>query len=435
MPSLKRSLGLFEASVYGIGIILGAGIYVLIGEAAAVAGNSLWISFLFTALIASFTGLSYGELSSMFPKAAAEYVYAKNAFRSRSFPFVLGWLILFTEIFAGATVALGFGGYLGNSLAGFADIPAFLLAMLLVVALSVLNFYGIKESARFNVIFTLVEAAGLVFIIYLGLGHLGSVNYMDMPRGFGGLFSAAALIFFSYLGFEEMANMAEETKKPQKNIPLAIIISLIVTTSLYVLVSISAVSVVPWKELGDSPAPLALVAETAMPGSSPFLSFIALFATLNTVLIILVVTSRMFYGISRDTRIFRPLSILHPKRRTPWVAIIVTMLLVAGLTLVGNVRSVALVADMGAFLIFLIVNVALIVLRYRKPEVKRPFRVPLNIGRFPIIPAMGAITCVFMILHFDWYVILGALAMIMAGFVTFRFFHVFVSRDSRRETV
>ncbi len=434
MPELKRALNLFEASVYGIGIILGAGIYVLIGQAAAITGNSLWASFLFTALIASFTGLSYAELSSMFPKAAAEYVYTKNAFHSKSFPFVLGWFIIFTEIFAGATVALGFGGYLGNFLAGFVNIPVVLLAVLLVLALSVLNFYGIRESARFNVLFTFVEAAGLVFIVYLGLGYIGSVNYMEMPRGFGGIFSAAALIFFSYLGFEEMANIAEETKRPQKNIPLAIIISLLVTTTLYILVSISAVSVVPWQELGESPAPLALVAETAMPGSSPLLSFIALFATLNTVLIILVVTSRMFYGMSKNTKIFKPLSQVHSKRRTPWVAVIVTMFLVMGLTLIGNISFVALMADLGSFLIFLTVNVTLIVLRYRKPDVERPFRVPLNIGRFPVIPAMGAVTCLFMAFHFEWYVILATLAMILLGFVTFRVFRLTRSRDSRRET-
>ena len=133
MPELRRALNLFETSVYGIGIILGAGIYVLIGEAASITGNSLWISFLFTALIASFTGLSYAELSSMFPKSAAEFIYVKNAFKSRYFPFVLGLLVIFTEVFAGATVALGFGGYLHSFLLGSMEIPVILLAILLVL--------------------------------------------------------------------------------------------------------------------------------------------------------------------------------------------------------------------------------------------------------------------------------------------------------------
>jgi APA family basic amino acid/polyamine antiporter len=431
MPKLKRALGLFEASVYGIGIILGAGIYVLIGEAASIAGNSLWMAFIFTALIASFTGLSYAELSSMFPKSAAEYVYMKKAFRNKYFPFVLSSLIIFTEVFAGATVALGFGGYLQNFLAEFVEIPVILLAMLLVFFLSLLNFYGIKESARFNVIFTIVEILGLVFIIYLGLGYIGSIDYLEMPQGFGGIFSAAALIFFAYLGFEEMANIAEETKNARKNIPRAIIISLIVTTVLYVLVAISAVSILPWQVLGESAAPLADVAGAAMPGSSSLLSFIALFATLNTVLIILVVTSRMLYGMTKDTHLFRSLSLVHKKRRTPWLAVIVTMFLVMALTLIGNIKTVAFVADMGAFTIFLVVNVSLIWLRYKKPDLERPFRVPFNIGWFPILPAMGVLTCIFMMLHIEWYIVLVTLFILLIGFVTFYTFDKVKKRSSR----
>ena len=436
MPKLKRALSLFEASIYGIGIILGAGIYVLIGEAASITGNSVWMAFLFTAIIASFTGLSYAELSSMFPKAAAEFVYVKNAFQNKYLPFVLGWIIIFTEVFAGATVALGFGGYLHSFLAGIADIPAVFLAILLVLALSLLNFYGIEESAKFNVLFTLIEALGLIFIIYLGLGYIGSVNYFEMPNGFSGIFSAAALIFFAYLGFEEMANIAEETKEPKKNIPRAIIISLIVTTLLYIFVSISAVSILPWQTLGDSNAPLADVAETAMPGSSSVLTFVALFATLNTVLIILIVTSRMIYGMAKYTKFFKPLSLVHPKRRIPWVAILVTMFLVIILILIGNISFVAFMIDLGSFIIFFTVNVSLIWLRYKRPDIERPFKVPFNIGKFPLLPVIGAVTCIFMMLHFEWKVILFTILIILGCFVTFYILDKLrnnTSRDSHAE--
>ncbi len=430
MPKLRRALGLFETSIYGIGVILGAGIYVLIGEAAAITGNSLWVSFLLTALIASFTGFSYAELSSMYPKAAAEYVYAKNAFKNRSFPFVLGWLIIFTGILSGSTVALGFGGYLHSFLSGFIIVPVIPLALALVFFLSLLNFYGIKESARFNVILTLIETLGLIFIIFLGLGYIGSVDYTEMPAGMGGVFSAAALIFFAYLGFEEMANIAEEAKNARKTVPLAILISLVVTTILYILVSISAVSILPWQELGQSVAPLADVAEAAMPGSSPLLYFIALFATLNTVLIILVVTSRMFYGMGKDTRMLRSLSIVHKKRRTPWISVFVTMIFVMVFTLIGDIGVVALIADLGSFMIFLLVNVSLIVLRYRKPYTKRPFKVPLNIGKFPVLPFLGIISCMFMMFHFDCFTILFTVSILAAGFVTFYFYDKITSRDS-----
>ncbi|MFQ6056002.1 MAG: APC family permease, partial [Methanosarcinales archaeon] len=293
-PKLKKALGLFEVTIYGVGIILGAGIYALIGEAAAVAGNALWIAFFVGAVIAAFTGLSYAELGTMYPKEAAEYVYSKKAFNSNLLSFLVGWLIIFVEIVAAATVALGFGGYF-YSLTGFSPI---LSAIILIGILSFLNFWGIKESARFNVIFTLIEAAGLILIIVLGLNYFGSVNYFEAPQGFSGILMAAILVFFAYIGFEDMVNVAEETRKPRKVIPKALIISLIITTLVYMLVSIASVSVIPWNELGASSAPLAAVSEKAWTGSSSLLSIIALFATGNTVLILLIVTSRMIYGMA-----------------------------------------------------------------------------------------------------------------------------------------
>ncbi len=416
MPKLKRTLGLFESSVYGIGLILGAGIYVLIGKSAAITGNSLWFSFLLTAIIASFTGLSYAELSSMFPKSAAAYFYVKNAFKENYLPFVVSWLIIFTQVFTGSAVALGFSEYFQ----GFVGIESPILwAILLIVGLSLLNFYGIKESAKLNVIFTLIEALGLVFIIYLGLGYIGSVNYFEMPNGIGGVFTGAGLIFFAYLGFQEIANITEETKDATKNIPIAIIISIIVTTVLYVLVAISVVSIVPWQTLGEAEAPLTFVAESAMPNSSLLLTIIALFATLNTVLITLIVASRMIYGVSRDTKIFKTLSKVHKKRRTPWVAVLVTMFLVSGFTLLGEIKLVALIADVGSFMIFMVVNISLIVLRYKKPNLKRPFKVPLSIGRMPIIPLLGLVSCFLMILHFEFYIILSGILIVGTGFLVF----------------
>jgi len=427
---LKRELTLLDATVYGVGLILGAGIYVLIGKAAAITGGSLWLSFIFAALIASFTGLSYAELASMYPKAAAEYVYVKHAFSNRILPLIIGFLSIFVGLFSAATVALGFAGYLHELLLPVCNLPVTLIAVILVIVLSGINFYGVKESARLNMIFTAIEASGLVFIIFLGLPHLGTVNYLEMPRGITGVFSAAALIFFSYLGFQEMANMAEETKHARRNIPLAIIISMVITTLLYVLVAISSVSVLPPEVLGKSKAPLAEVAEASMPGSSSFLSFVALFATLNTVLIILVVTSRMFYGMAERSRIFRPFSYVHKKRGTPWVAVLVTMVLVCMLTLIGNVKTVALITDLGSFIIFFAVNVSLIVLRYKKPHAKREFKVPLSIGRLPIIPLLGALTSVFMMLQFEIHIILITFGAILFSFVTFFVFDTVLQKET-----
>jgi APA family basic amino acid/polyamine antiporter len=197
MAKLKRVLGLLTLTFYGIGVILGAGIYVLIGEAAAEAGNSVWISFLLAAMIASFTGLSYCELSSMYPKAAPEYTYAKKAFRNPLLSFLVGWLVLFMAIIGASTVALGFGNYI-HALAGA---PVLLSAMLLIIALSSLNFYGIEESTRLNVIFTLIEISGLIIIILVGASYFGKVNYLDAPLGINGIFSATTYRIFCFPGF------------------------------------------------------------------------------------------------------------------------------------------------------------------------------------------------------------------------------------------
>src|SRR3990172_2143484 len=209
MAKLRRALGLFETTMYGIGIILGAGIYVLIGKAAGVAGNSVWIAFLVAGLIAGITGLSYAELSGMFPKSAASYVYTRHALKQRFVPFVVGWLAIYASVAAAATVSLGFAGYM-SVLTGWSQIP---IAIVLIAILSVINFWGIKESAKMNILFTSIEILGVLVIIALafGFGHFGYADYFEMPAGMTGIFTAAVLIFFAYLGFEDLVNVSEET--------------------------------------------------------------------------------------------------------------------------------------------------------------------------------------------------------------------------------
>jgi len=435
MQKLKRALGLFEVSVYGIGLILGAGIYALIGEAAGVAGNSLWMSFVFAAIIASFTGLSYAELSSLFPKSAAEYVYVEKAFKRRSLSFVIGWMTIFTGLFSSATVALGFGGYFSSLMSSLSNVPILFGAVLLIILMSLLNFYGIEQSSKANILFTAIEAFGLFFIIFLGLGHLGSVNYLDMPFGFSGIFTAAALIFFAYLGFEDIANIAEETKNPRKTLPKAMIISIFATTLIYILVSLSVVSILPWNELAQSSAPLADVASRALPGSSNFLSAVALFATANTVLIMLIVTARMLYGMANDGALPKILSKVHRKRRTPWISVAITMVFVLFFTIaVGNIRSVAEIANFGVLLVFVTVNTCLIYFRYSEPTLKREFKVPINIGKFPVLPLLGIIFSLFLMSHFKLITIVSGICFVMLGFVVFKLLeHFRASRVERQE--
>ena len=395
MP-LRRELGLKEAVFYGVGMIIGAGIYALIGEAAGVAGNAVWMAFGLGALIAAFTGLSYAELGTMFPKSAAEYVYTKEAFGKNWFPFLVGWFIIIGAILAASAVSLGFGGYL-YALTGLPIVPS---AIGLVIAASFLNFWGIKQSAKANIAFTLIELIGLIIIIILGFKFIGSVDYFEMPNGFPGVMSAALLIFFAYIGFEDVVNVAEETKNPIKVIPKALIISIAVTTLIYILVSISAVSIIPWDQLGQSTAPLADVAEVALPGSSFLLSIIALFATANTVLILLIVESRMIWGMAREGSLPKIFSKLHHTRSTPWVAILLVMFVCFAFVSIGNIKTVAEITNFNVFLVFLSVNAALIWLRFKKPKLKRPFRVPFSIGKLPILPSIGLLFCLYMLSSF-----------------------------------
>jgi APA family basic amino acid/polyamine antiporter len=390
---LKRVLGLWEVTLSGVGIILGAGIYALIGEAAGLAGNAVWMAFAISALVALFTGLSYAELSSMFPKASAEYEYTSQAF-GRRLAFVIGWLIIFSGAIGAATVALGFAGYF-NALLGA---PQILSALMLVLILSGIIFVGIKQSAWIAIVFTLIEALGLVIIIVLGIPYLGSVDYLEMPFGFSGLFQASALIFFAFIGFEEIVKLSEEAIDPERTIPRALIMAITASIVLYVLVALSAVSVLGWQELSLSDAPFADIAYAALGKNAFFvLSIIALFSTTNTVLLMLLAASRIIYGMADSSSLPEDLSRVHPVTRTPWIAILVSMILCMGFVLLGDIAFVANVNNFTVFVTFITINAALIFLRYRKPEISKPFKVPLAIDRFPLLPFLGLILNIFML--------------------------------------
>ncbi len=416
-PSLKREISTFEATAFGVGIILGAGIYALIGPAAGTAGNILWLSFIIGAIISSFTGLSYAELSTMFPKSAAEYVYARRAFGNEFWAFLLGWLIIFAGIVSASTVAIGFSGYLKP----FFDAPIFIIATSLILILSFSNFYGIKESAKINILFTGIEISGLLMIIFLGMRRFPNVNYLEAPTGFQGIFAASALVFFAYIGFEDIVNIAEEMKNPKKTIPRALILSILITTVFYILIAISTVSLADWRALENSSAPLAYAASMVL-GKNAFLaiSVIALFATANTVLILLIVVSRMVYGMASGGSLPKILSYVHDQRKTPWIAILVVMMLSMIFVTLDDLRLVAGITNFTTFVIFASVNFSLIWLRYKKPKINRPFKVPLNIGKFPLIPFLGLISCLFLVFHLELLAIVLGIIILASGGLAYK---------------
>ncbi len=407
-------MGLFHLTMYGVGLILGAGIYVLIGEAVGFAGNSVWISFLLGTIVAIFAGLSYAELTALFPKAAAEYTFVKHAFKNNFIAFIIGWLTAITSMITAATVALGFGGYFAQ----FLNLPITVSAIFLIGGLSIVNFIGIKESAWANTIFAIITAGGLGLIIFLGMTFdtTESIDYFEAPNGMTGIILAFVLIFFAFIGFEDMANVAEEVKRPKKTLPRAIILSVVITGIIYILVAFSVVRIVNWEELGRSAAPLADVADHAIGfGGGITLSAIALFATASTVLITLVAGSRILYGMAKSGSLPLLLSKVHSKTKTPWIAVIGILITAIAFAFIGDIVIVANITVFAVVITFAMINLSVIVLRYTEPELERPFRVPLNIGKFPILPLFGFVVTVYMAIQFEMTVMVVGLGIIGIG--------------------
>ena len=410
IPALARTLTLPEVTITGIGVILGAGIYALIGEAASMAGNALWFSFMLSSLIALFTGLSYMELSSMFPLAGAEYEYTKHSIGPTT-GFFIGMLVVFSGILGSSTVALGFGGYLN----GLINFPIILSAIFLIASSSLLIFIGIKQSAKVAIICTIIEAGGIVGIILLGLPYIGDVDYLAMPLGFAGIFQASALLFFAFQGFEEIVKLSEETIEPEKNIPKSLIFAVLITIVLYVAVSISIVSIGGWQEIAGSSNPFAKVAGIAFPGGYTLFSAIALFATANTVLLMLLSGSRIIYGMAKKGNLPKKFAEVHEIHKTPTFAIITAGIASIIFLGFGNISDVAYLANFTLFVTFAVINSSVMILRFKYPDYKRPFKIKWSLFKIPVIPAIGLMTCIFFLIQLEFDIILkgGALLTIL----------------------
>ncbi|MEF8847869.1 MAG: amino acid permease [Candidatus Thermoplasmatota archaeon] len=417
MARLERSLSLIEVTLMSVGIILGAGIYVLIGAASGLSGNGLWLSFIIAAVIASFTGLSYAELSSRFPEAGAEYVYIEKSF-GKKLAWLIGWLIIAGTIIGAATVALGFSHYFS----AIFNTPISLVAVSLLLVCGVILIAGVKETAFFTILFTLIETAGLVIIIFIGIPYFGNVDYLELAHGMEGVIKAGVLIFFGYIGFESITRLADETRNPDKNIPKAIILSIVLTTIIYILVGISAVSVVSWEKLSTSSAPLSIVAEEVFGGYSfLILSGIALFSTFNTVLVMLLSGSRIIYGIADEKVLPSFFTRVWNKTNTPWVAIAVSVFVAILFLGLGELEIVANLTNFTIFVTFFVVNCAVIYLRFKKPDRRKNkgFTVPFSIKKVPVIPVLGAVSSVFMISNLSLQVLFLGITLILIGFVMY----------------
>lgn len=394
---MKKELTLFDAVVYGIGIIIGAGIYALVGKGAGLAGNALWLSFVIGGIVAVFSGFSYAELSSAFSKDAAEYHFARNATRNRMFSFVIGWLTIFAGIAAMATVSIGFAGYF-NNLTGMPLVP---VAVGLLLLCTIVNLLGLNFSTRLIILTSVIQVLGLLFVIVMGLlymGKFGAANLFDFSSGIDGIASASSLMFFAYIGFEGIANMSEEVRNPKKVVPRALLISILGATIIYVLIAITSVSMVDYRALSLSEAPLSLAVSSAsmrlgftMPVGT-ILSVIALFATASTVLVGSIITSRILYGMRDEHSFPESLGYIHPKNNVPYVSILVTSIFSIVLAVVGDITLLANLTNFAVFAAFFSVNFSLIILRSESSFAPR-FRAPISLGKIPMLAVFGAVSC------------------------------------------
>lgn len=403
MAELKRTLGLAPTIFFGVGSILGAGIYTIIGKVAGLSGNMLWLSFTIASITALLTAFSYAELSAAYPKAGGEYVYAKKAF-GKTMGVVLGVIISLNGIVSGATVATGFAGYLSE----LVNVNVMIGAMGIVLLIFLVNISGIKESSTVNIIFTLIEALGLFFVIFIAIRHVGEVNLLEVPpEGLTGVFKASALAFFAYIGFEEIVKLSEEAEQPEKNVPRALFSASIIVLIMYLLVAVCSVSILSYEELGKSDSPLAAIAETAYGNTGILIiSIIALFATSNTILSNMLGSSRVLLNMSRETKALKAFSKVSEKSKTPVSALILILIVMAAFTLIGNIETIARIANIFIFITFIVVNLSVIVLRVKDKEAKRPFRIPFNINHLPVIPMLGMLFTL-ILLGFNIFGLLG----------------------------
>ena len=393
----------------GVGLIVGAGIYVLVGDATAKAGEAVWAAFLLAGLLSALTALSYAELASMFPKAGAEYEYARHVFPAW-LAFLVGWAMIIGLVVAAGAVALGFGRYFGE----FIEVDARLPGLVLLVVVAAVGLRGIQDSVRLTVAMSIVQVGGLLLIIAIGVPHLGDVD-ITQSKGVGGVLGAAALVFFAFIGFDEVNTLAEETEDASRTIPRAILGALAISTTLYVLVAATAVSVLGADTLAASERPLSDVMATAFASSAgPVVSVIALISTAATTLMAVTAASRLTYGMSASGAA-PPWIGSVDGNRVPGRAI-VGGAVVAGLFLLqGDVSVVAAATDVAVYFVFLAVNGTLLILRVREPRRERPFRVPFGIRGIPITAVLGFAVTLLLMTRIESRPLLTALGLAVVG--------------------
>ncbi len=399
-PTLARRVGFPLLAIYGVGDIVGSGIYGTIGVAAGVMGNAVWLAFAASMVAAMLTGLTYASISSRYPRAAGAAYVAHRAFRLPALSYAVGLAVLASGLTSIATASNVFAENI-SFLAGFGAVRLWIAGFL--VLLMAVNLWGIRESMLANLACTLIEVAGLIFIVVVSASHWGKVDYLEMPPGsLAGRFdirlllSGAVLTFYSFVGFEDMINVAEEVREPERAMPRAIVTALLVASILYVAVSVSAVSVVPYADLAnrDLGAPLSQITRRAAPWLGGWVfGAITLFAVANTALLNSIMGSRLVFGMACQGLLPRSLSAVHPKLRTPHVAILILTGVALALALAGTIPDLARATSVLLLLVFMAMHAALVAVKLRRGEPTGRFEVPMA------VPLAGFAVCLLLLLH------------------------------------
>lgn len=402
---MRRKLKLLDLTLIGIGLIIGAGVYALIGESALLAGKGLPWSLVVAGLAAACSALSLAELASIYPLDASVYEYCKRAFGSEMIGFLCAWALIFSAITLASTVSIGFGQYLNR----VTQLPAVSGAIAVLLLVVVINGFGVELTSFTNALIVVLETLGLLIIIYIGLTYTGELKGAEM--GLSGIMAGAALAFFAYTGFEAIITAAEETENPRSTIPKAIILSLGVCTVLYILVGIAVLKVGTPEQLRS--APLAVVAEIVSgPVVASIISLIAFLSLSNTVLLSIYEGSRLIYGMAEEKvlpRLFKNMN----KYEVPQNAILVVGLFSIILSFTGIVFA-AEVTNFLLLFVLLLCNIAVISLRQKSPHLGKGFKVPTWKG-FPITAPLGIISCIALIIFIKPWEIAISLAIIAFG--------------------
>ncbi len=392
-PTLERRIGLAGLVVYGVGDMLGSGVYALVGKVAGTMGTAVFLAFLGSFAAALLTALSYASIGSRHPRAAGVAYVADRAFGKPFLSYVLGLAMVASGLTSMATQSRAFSGYF-LGLLGLEASPATTVTVILgfLAALTIVNLRGIRESVALNALCTLVEVSGLLLVIAVSVPHWGSVDLLVPPAGATlgpSLFLQGALLtFYAFIGFEDMLNVTEEVKDPKRTFPLAVLLAVSIAAAVYVAIGISAVSVVAPADLAGSGQPLVDVVRRAAPWFPPgAFSVIALFAITNTALLNFVMGSRLVYGLSRQALLPAALGAIHPTRRTPHVAILALLAIVVVLALAGDIAQLASATSVLLLGSFAVVHAALLALRRRPDEPKGAFEVPA------VVPVAGIAVC------------------------------------------